>query len=423
MLRRSSLSALSALGIARVLLASAVVLTGCNALIDVRDIYLDTDGGDPTGTDGSTDGNVTPPEGGSVDGGADAPATCNADLQTDVNNCGRCAHSCGGGACTVGVCQPLELVTVAQSPPLFFIAVSPQHVFASARVRTFDQRSGVWRTPKNGGAAELYANLRYAEAMAVLGNKLYFIVSEDAENGADRHGGFYSCALNEPAPCTPTLIAAADNPNGLTVDKGAVYYGDSDPMKGLMQYTPAGGAPTLFRPGYGSLASYFIDGAAVFYSVTFTSSPYRAAVLEVFPDAGFAERYSYTSATADDGQLIGSPDALLFTAYDFSNTTGGIVRRIPRAAGVAPCDLGGSGNKRPYGIHADGARVYWTNQGVGAAPPYTGGSVVSCPAAGCCAVPETLWTGDGQPTAMAGDADAIYWVNQSKGSIWKVAKP
>jgi hypothetical protein len=29
------------------------------------------------------------------------------DTSTDPDNCGTCGHSCGGGACIGGVCQPL----------------------------------------------------------------------------------------------------------------------------------------------------------------------------------------------------------------------------------------------------------------------------------------------------------------------------
>jgi hypothetical protein len=67
------------------------------------------------------------------------------------------------------------------------------------------------------------------------------------------------------------------------------------------------------------------------------------------------------------------------TMYDYDNatTSGGVVRRVPRTSGVLPCDYGGSGNKRPFGLHVDASRIYWTNQGEGRLP-YTNGSVVSC---------------------------------------------
>jgi hypothetical protein len=46
---------------------------------------------------------------------ADAP-TCQADLQNDPQNCGRCGRSCGGATCSRGLCDPL-LVLDAQEEP------------------------------------------------------------------------------------------------------------------------------------------------------------------------------------------------------------------------------------------------------------------------------------------------------------------
>ena len=68
-------------------------------------------------------------------------------------------------------------------------------------------------------------------------------------------------------------------------------------------------------------------------------------------------------------------------------------------------------------------RIYWTNQRVGSAEPFTGGSVATCEIAGCCAQPEVLWTGDGQPSAITTDSDFVYWVNEKSSVVWKVAKP
>ena len=115
------------------------------------------------------------------------------------------------------------------------------------------------------------------------------------------------------------------------------------------------------------------------------------------------------------------PRSDVFSAEPEEN--GGVVRRVPRAGGPAPCDFGGNGNKRPYGVFADATRVYWTNQGEGVAEPYTGGSLVSCDVAGCCTTPDVMWTGDGQPTAVIADVDAVYFTTKGKSSLWKIAKP
>ena len=66
----------------------------------------------------------------------DTPGTCDAttcggacvDLGSDVGNCGNCGHSCGGGACNNGVCQPETLVSAMGISTL---AVDPTGVYYS----------------------------------------------------------------------------------------------------------------------------------------------------------------------------------------------------------------------------------------------------------------------------------------------------
>ncbi len=403
----------------RFLLATTLALTGCSALLDVKDIYFDPNAGPGGGgQDGSVDGPTNGEGGPPGDGGVDA-ANCVADLQNDAKHCGRCGHDCGGGACAAGVCQALLLTSVSGAP-LNRIVASGQYLFVSSRITKSFNVGGVWRVLKTGGNAEEYAATRFAENMLILGDTLYFVNDDTLANS----GGLYSCPVVGPSPCTPALIAAAEEPRALTVDNGRIFYGDRAAGKGLMLYAPPA-APVVFRAGFGFPINFFVDGTRAFYSFTFqpANGLYHAKVLEAFTDGGVADIYSYDSPTAEDGLLIADANQFLFTAYDFTNTTGGVVRRIPRSMAVTPCDVGGTGNKRPYGIHTDGARIYWSNQGEGPAEPYTNGSVVSCEATGCCAMPKPMWTGDGEPTALTGDAEFIYFVTYATGGIYKVAKP
>jgi hypothetical protein len=398
----------------RYLLAATLALTGCSALLDVKDIYFDpsaTSGTAEAGTDGTTT-----TEGGQTDGGTES-TTCVADTMTDPLHCGRCGHSCVGGTCAAGVCQAFELSSVTDAP-LAYVAVSDQHIFVSTRITLTTQEGGLWRVPKAGGKPELYSSIRYSQGMAVVGDKLYFVVDDYA---ADT-GGLYSCPVIGAAPCAPTRITPAESPQSVAVDNGHVIYGDDRAGKGMMVYAPPA-APASFRDGFGFSGSNFVDGQHAFYVATLYSPlPTRAKVFEVFTDGGVDEKYAYDNAHASAGRLIGNANELFFTAYDYQTTTGGVVRRIPRTGGT-PCDFGGSTNKRPYGVYADGTRVYWTNMGDGADEPFANGSLASCEQAGCCTTPTVMWTGNGQPEGLTGDGDAIYFVTYAKGSIWKIAKP
>ncbi len=397
----------------RLVLAAALVLSGCTALLDVKEIFLDPSIA-PGGEGGVNEASTTDAPAGQ-DGGS-----CDADLKTDKKNCGRCGHDCLGGTCDAGTCQAVELGTIA-SAPLYDVAVSSQHVFVGTRIALAAEVGGIWRVLKGGGAPEAYVTMRDAQGLAVLGETLYFVVHDAPANGTTQQGGLYSCPVAGASPCAPTLIAAATNPRALTVDKGKVFYGDSIAGRGLMVYAPPA-APVSFREGFGFAGSYFVDGTTAFYPVTIEKPPRRAKVFELVADAA-VETYFYENPKADVGLLKGTATFLLFAAFDAEGTEGGVVRRIPRAGGPAPCDYGAGTNKRPYGVYADATHVYWTNQGEGATQPYGRGSLVRCELAGCCATPDVMWTGNGQPTAVTADADAVYFTTKARGSVWRIAKP
>jgi hypothetical protein len=194
-----------------------------------------------------------------------------------------------------------------------------------------------------------------------------------------------------------------------------------------MSFTPPG-PPVIVIPndgtaGFGGSNNLYVDGNAVFLTTTVAGPPLNnARVFQALPDGGIQDVYTYASANAVDGELLGSPDELLFSAFDYTGTTGGVVRRLPRS-GAAACDLGATTNLRPLGLYTDATRVYWVNQGAGATAPFMGGSVVTCARAGCCTTPDVLWTGTG-PKAITGDDAALYFVTSNgTASVRKIAKP
>jgi hypothetical protein len=402
---RALLTATAAIGVAVVSVAS-----GCTT--DYRAVEGET---------GDAQTEATAPVDASLsDGGADANA-CGASLQTDGKNCGRCGHDCLGGACSAGKCQALSLGSAPSGAPLMFVAVSNAHVFVSTQVVNATEIGGIWRVPKGGGTAEPYVSLRYVNDMALLGDTLYFVVIDLPANGAGQTGGLYSCPSTGAAPCAPTLVAAATYPPAIAIDKGRILYGDDAPGRGLMAYTPPA-APTLFVADYGFPTNLFVDGQDIFYSAGIIA-PQAAKLFERAPDASAAVQLAaYSGPTTLTGRLAGDATSVFFTAYDVKAPGGGMVRRVPRLGG-AGCDFAGSSNARPFGLHADASRVYWTNQGKGASAPYVDGSVVSCDRSGCCSTPDVMWTGNGTPTGLAGDADALYFVSSRTGTIWKLAKP
>lgn len=394
-------------------------LLGCSALIGTRDIFFDEnaagDGGASSSSGGGASSSGDNGEGGPGDGGGN----CNADLQTSKDHCGRCNHSCGGGECTAGKCQAVQIATVGGAP-LWFVAAAPDHVFVSTITAFVNEEGGIWRVPKNGGQAEKYVDIFDAEDMRVVGDKLWFVVADGpGDGGPDQQGGLWTCPIVGLAPCQPTRVVPGDTSDAITVDGTRIYFNDKS--VGTRYFDTATGQPSTFNdrvPWY-----MYADGTAFFYNFTLSNSqPYSARTLEYFPDGGTVVRHEYVKNNASAGTLVGTPDAIYVAALEFKTTTGGVVHRQPRGSGL-PCDYGGSTNKRPYGITLDAQRIYWTNLGDGADEPFTGGSVATCDLAGCCATPETLWTGDGTPRGITNDSAFLYWVTKATGGVWKVAKP
>ena len=138
-----------------------------------------------------------------------------------------------------------------------------------------------------------------------------------------------------------------------------------------MRYQP-GGAPTVFRVDFGP-PEIFVYDQAVFYTVSLGFGPQdvtarRASRTRATSSAPTTRARAPTSAASSATRT-----ACTFAAYDYSNTTGGVLRRYPRTSAVSPCDYGGTTNTRPFGLFADKTNIYWTNQGVGADVPYTKG--------------------------------------------------
>ena len=276
--------------------------------------------------------------------------------------------------------------------------------------------------PKNGGAPELFADVRYAEDMRVLGDKLFFVVEDNVGDGGENQtGGLYVCPLNGPVPCQPSRVVVADNPAAIAVDGTRVIFSDYSDGHKVFDTANNQTSPLTDRRS----RRIFVDGTAIFYNFSAVfSTPQVAYLYEYLPDASVVTRHQYESPSAEAAGLAGNKDAIFTVGYDWEGaTTGGVVHRHPRAANGLPCDYGGTTNKRPYGLTIDAQRIFWTNQGSGNDEPFTGGSVSTCEIAGCCAQPEVLWTGDGQPSAIVNDDNFVYWVTEKTSVVWKVAKP
>lgn len=92
-------------------------------------------------------------EGGSpIDAGADAVTTTACDgsrVASDTLHCGRCGHSCLGGACVGGVCQPFEIGR-SSGELVLDVAVNATHVLWMTTTQPWDGPGHLYACPKSG---------------------------------------------------------------------------------------------------------------------------------------------------------------------------------------------------------------------------------------------------------------------------------
>jgi formylglycine-generating enzyme required for sulfatase activity len=321
------------------------------------------------------------------------PVGCSSDLQTDPQNCGHCGHSCLGGSCALGECQPVIVATGQKNPQQ--MAVNGTHVFwANYGDDTTGAGGGVMRAPIAGGAA----------IPVVTGEKAWGIALDDG------HAYFTSSlgggALREVplAGGSAQTVVSASSPGALLANATDAFWLDGG-TSSLKKAALAGGMVTTLAAA--SVQGYVAFGSTTIFYVTSTT------VYSV-PLAGGPSVPVATGQTNAYG-VATSPRELVWTNLTNSGT-------VTKAAlnGSNPVVLA-SGRAGPQTVTLDDNRVYWTENGLAgggtsalAMVPLVGGSVTVL----------ASWPREavGIAANVIVDAKALYW-NVSDGSVYMLAKP
>lgn len=425
-----------------------LLLTGCAGLIGVPDLTLEED----ATNDGGLDSGPAPlidarPLDAIADRGVDVPdsATCDlAKVISDPDNCGRCGHACGGGTCKDAICQPVVIDTISTGG-LRYLAQDPDYLYAATYWGAGAGKEGVFRIPKAGGKAELFAGMADVIDVFVLGDTVYFGVFDQAFDDAGKNGGVWACPRSGPVPCTPKLFAMSNSPDGITGHNGTIYfkqsdyYGDDTYIRAHAADAGDVNANVVIADGEdrASYQEFMWSSGNELYAI---GTLYRATDYVHLtryrvdkPDAAtlgeelsrFTSPFTVTNVPLPGG-ITGTATSVYWIGYDNNPATKDPVRRVPRP-GVTPaetaCEYGNNTELKPTGVYVDDTDLYWTNFGTDDAP-YDNGSIATCPAHGtCCTDPKILWRGTGSPVAITGDAKFIYWVNFNSGEVYKLAKP
>lgn len=394
---------------AHVILAIGLV-TGCAGLIGVPDLTFD-EGAEQGNPDGSVGGGA---DGSGSSGGADggpAPACDENDesfLQTSRDHCGRCGHSCLGGECKAGTCQPIELVSSIDVPE--WIALDATYAYVTGY-----GDGTVVRVRRDGSAPPdtILTGLDRPSGLAVDGTTLY--ISD--------YYGLYKCTVgSDPQSCAATRATVHEAFNAahfVRVSDGTIYLIENGDMTRILPND--GGAATLFD--LGNAGWHVATNGTHLYYTSNINLLYRALM-----DGGSREAVGPKNATEGADYVAVDGDSFFWSFHEMPSNTGRVFggkhAEPNQRTEFAPAGL------FPRGIAADPQYVYWADRGplVGDESSATTGEgkLLACPRAGCGTEPIVLASDLRGAGPIVLDDVAVYFGetdNYNGGRVRKIAKP
>jgi hypothetical protein len=374
--------------------------------------------GDVISTSGAPDARAPeaaapPPPPPAGDGGRDAaidagPPCPDGGYDTNARHCGRCGHDCITGACEAGVCQPGVIAAATGRNELEAIAARKDVLYVGARQAVL---SCATAGCGDAGPNELATTTGSVQGVAADDTYVYFVDEQQQRVARCPLAGCGSTA-------TPTEVAPTqDRPVGVVVDAVSIYFTD---RRGLYA-CPLGGCGAALPTRYADESEsqgLILFGGALYFSATGGTN------VGMCPTTGCAGARANRIYDDDDSWAVGADGSEIFfnrrrcTATDpTSNACTNwrtSIERCPLAGcgGANPTQIiDDTGDIGPFGLAVDGTGVYYAS----------GGRVRRVPKAGGVA-PVTLFQG-GDPRGVTLDARGIYWTDRAVPRIMGLAKP
>ncbi len=367
--------------------------TGPDAGEDAQDAIADD------GPDAADDGEA------SVDGGC-------GDTTSSKDNCGRCGHSCLGGECAQGMCQPFTLTKIDDGA--WGLAVDGTTVYVAGLLN-----NEIVRVAKNTGAVlsvDTASDILVPAWVAVGASSMVW------SNRSSGTGSVASCPITGCGGNSPkVLVPVADRPNGVLVDGDTLYWAESYGGTLNSAHLSDGSSPTVLVP---SSLGYQPYRMALHGEYLYFTDVANGHVVRVPKSGGPAVILGTSSSPAG----IAVTDDTVYWA-DSQDMTGRILS-VPNAdppdAGAAPTDLAWQQDVA-FSVAVDDVNVYWV---ASATSTTAAGAVRMCPRSGCPGNgPITLAAQLAYPVDLALDESAIYVTifgldsGPSDGALLKIAKP
>jgi hypothetical protein len=317
-----------------------------------------------------------------------------SDEQTDPDNCGRCGHSCVGGACVAGVCQPVAL---AEDEGVAIAVDSTSVYWISAWSGSVD------KAPIAGGAVTtLAAGSPYAYGIAV---------AVDATSVYSVNGGVSIVSIPIAGGAPTTLATSTSTVSDLAIDSSYVYWANSTSKRqngGLFRAAKSGGTPQTLASEAAFTGQVVVAAGEVYWGI---STGIAGAILSVPVGGGTA----ITVAAFEPTCLAAGPSDL----YWSGPTSPSGIYDIPLGGGPSTPFVSG-GYLEPTGaMTADTTHLYWigrtTNTSTIYGMPLSGGTPITVTSV------EGLIAIETEQNAIAVDATSVYFLGST--AVMRVAKP
>jgi hypothetical protein len=334
---------------------------------------------------------------------------CLADTESDPLNCGRCGHSCQGGLCAAGVCQPVT-IAISQEEPIG-IAVNDAGLFwATWGGDTILQLP----LPLSGSAPyapnAIASAQKYPTGIAIGGS----IVCWTNENSA---GSVVDIVPGAAAPLT--LASSLPDPFGIATDGATIYWSNLGyPTNGgsVVEVPVGGGNVTTLASGLDNPRGVAIDATSVYWAEAGADASGDAnGAMRSVPRSGGPPATLASNQLSPVAVAVDATRAYWANAGSGAGSSDGAILAVPLGGGT-PTTLA-AGQASPAALAVDSSGVYWSTLG---ASGNGNGAILVAPLGG--GSPRVLALAQAGPRAIAVDATAVYWTNFNGGDVMKVAK-